>query len=124
MIEQLTPLEQHRANVRTATLSCLNVADHMAQSMANAYTIFWGAPTEIVLEMINSNIAHWLDVLQRNTAVGSLINAQLDAAALPEYPHRVPLTMPAGYAFTGAEFTYTAPVEPVPEEPQPIENDT
>jgi len=93
----------------------------MAQSMANAYRVFWQASPEIVLEMLNSNIPHWLDVLHRNTAVGTLINAQLDAASLPEYPHRVPLSMPTGYAFNGTAFTYTAPVEPIPEEPQPIE---
>jgi G:T-mismatch repair DNA endonuclease (very short patch repair protein) len=77
--------------------------------MAKAYGVFWGAPTETVLEMLNSNTAFWIDVLQRNTAVGTVINSQLDAVNLPEFGHRVPVTMPAGYAFAEGQFTYTAP---------------
>ena len=78
MIEPLTPLEEHRAKVRNATLVCINNADHLAQAMANAYKIFWSSTPEIVLEMLNSHVEFWLDVLQRNTAVGVTINAQLD----------------------------------------------
>jgi len=120
MIEPITQLEQLRANVRTATITCLNNADHLAQSMAGAYATLWGASTDTVLAMLNSNVPHWLDVLQRNTAVGTTINAQLDAANLPEFQCRVPVVMPDGYAFNGAEFTYTAPII---ETPEPTEND-
>jgi hypothetical protein len=118
MIEQLTPLEQHRANVRNATMICLNSACHLAQGMANAYATFWSASPEIVLEMLNSNVAFWLDVLQRNTAVGTTINAQLDAANLPQFSHRVPVTMPEGYSFQNGAFTHSSPS---PE--TPLEND-
>jgi hypothetical protein len=109
MIEQFTQLQAHREAVRQATLNCLVEADHLASAMSTAYGIFWDAPTETVLEMLNSNIAFWIDVLQRNTAVGIVINAQLDAANLPEFTHRVPVTMPEGYAFTEGQFTYTVP---------------
>jgi hypothetical protein len=120
MIEQLTPLGHHRANVRNATMTCINNADHLAQAMSHAYATFWGAASDIVLAMLNSNVPHWLDVLQRNTAVGTTINAQLDKAALPEFPHRVPVVMPSGYAFQDGQFVYSPPVNP---EPAPIEND-
>jgi hypothetical protein len=109
MIEQFTPLQAHREAVRQATLNCLIEADHLASAMAKAYGAFWNAPTETVLEMLNSNTEFWIDVLQRNTAVGTVINAQLDAANLPEFSHRVPVTMPEGYAFAEGQFTYTAP---------------
>lgn len=109
MIEQFTPLDQHRANIREATLNCLVEAGHLASAMAKAYALFWNAPTETVLEMLNGNVAFWIDVLQRNTAVGTVINAQLDAVNLPEFTHRVPVTMPEGYAFSEGQFTYTAP---------------
>ncbi len=109
MIEQFTPLQAHRFAVKKATLHCLVEADHLASAMAKAYGIFWDAPTDTILEMLNSNTEFWLDVLQRNTAVGTVINAQLDAINLPEFAHRVPVTMPAGYAFAEGQFTYTAP---------------
>jgi hypothetical protein len=73
-----------------------------------------------MLEILNGNLAHWLDVLQRNTAVGTTINAQLDAANLPDFQCRVPVVMPNGYAFNGTEFAYTAPII---ENPETIEND-
>jgi hypothetical protein len=107
MIEKFTPLQAHREAVRQATIKCLVEADHLASAMSTAYGIFWDAPTETVLEMLNSNIAFWIDVLQRNTAVGTVINAQLDAANMPEFSHRVPTTMPEGFAFTEGQFTKT-----------------
>lgn len=124
MIEILSQLDQHRANVRMATLQCLTEANHLASAMTSAYATFWGAASDIVLAMLNSNVPHWIDVLQRNTAVGTTINAQLAAANLPEFPHRVPVVMPPGYAFENGAFTYTAPpfIEPIPEAPQPLEN--
>jgi hypothetical protein len=143
MIEQFTPLQAHRETVRQATLNCLVEADHLASAMLTAYGIFWDAPTETVLEMLNSNVAFWLDVLQRNTAVGTTINAQLDAANLPQFSHRVPVTMPEGYSFSGVAFTYSdsdtnnaeddANDDPISDdsyeffamngEPEPLEND-
>lgn len=106
MIEQFTPLQAHRDAVKQATLNCLVEADHLASAMAKAYSAFWNAPTETVIEMLNSNTDFWIDVLQRNTAVGIVINAQLDAANMPEFSHRVPVVMPAGYAFIEGQFTY------------------
>jgi hypothetical protein len=118
MIEQLTPLEDHRAKVRAATAECLTEADHLASCMANAYALFWSASADVLLEMLNSNVAFWLDVLQRNTAVGTTINAQLDAANLPQFFHRVPVTMPDGYSFQNGAFAHSSPS---PE--TPLEND-
>jgi hypothetical protein len=118
MIEEFTPLDQHRANIRAATLECLTEADHLASAMEKAYTLFWSASADVLLEMLNSNVAFWLDVLQRNTAVGTTINAQLDAANLPQFSHRVPVTMPDGYSFQNGAFTHSSPS---PE--TPLEND-
>jgi hypothetical protein len=106
MIEDFTPLQSHREAVKIATLECLTEADHLASCMAKAYALFWSASADVLLEMLNSNAAFWLDVLQRNTAVGTTINAQLDAANLPQFSHRVPVTMPEGYAFNGTAFAF------------------
>jgi len=120
MIEQFTPLQAHREAVRQATLNCLVEVDHLASAMSTAYGIFWDAPTETVLEMLNSNIAFWIDVLQRNTEVGIIINTQLDAANLSQFSHRVPTAMPEGYAFVDEQFVYAAPIQSSPEpEPEP-----
>jgi hypothetical protein len=120
MIDSLTPTKSHEWKIRQSVLQSLDAANKLAQVMTAAYDNFWSASPAIMLEILNGNIAHWLDVLQRNTSVGATINAQLDAANLPEFQCRVPVVMPDGYAFNGTEFTCTAPII---ENPETIEND-
>lgn len=124
MIDSLTPTKSHEWKIRQSVLQSLDAANKLAQVMTAAYDNFWSASPAIMLEIFNGNIPHWLDVLQRNTAVGTTINAQLDAANLSEFQCRVPVVMPSGYAFENGAFTYAAPpvIEPQ-EEPQPIDND-
>ena len=118
MLEQLTPLEMKRAQVRNVTLDALSVADHLAKTMAHGYSVFWSSAPSDMLEFLNNNIPNNLDLLMSNSELGTIINAKLDAANLAEYSARVPLSMPEGYSFNGTEFAYTAPVipEPLPEE--------
>jgi hypothetical protein len=119
MIDSLTPTKSHEWKIRQSVLQSLDAANRLAQVMTATYDNFWSASPAIMLEILNGNLAHWLDVLQRNTAVGATINAQLDAANLPEFQCRVPVVMPDGYAFNGTAFTYTAPIV----NPEPLEND-
>jgi len=118
MLEQLTPLELKRAQVREVTLSALNVADHLAKTMAHGYSVFWSSSPSEMIEFLNHNIPNNLDLLISNSELGTIINAKLDAANLAEYSARVPLSMPTGYSFNGTEFAYTPPAEPEPE-PEP-----
>jgi hypothetical protein len=121
MIDSLSPTESHEWKIRQSVLQTLDAANKLAQSMQSAYGAFWSASPEIMLAVLNKSIPHWLDILQRNTTVGMLVNAQLDAANLDDFQCRVIVTMPDGYAFNGTAFTYTAPI--VNPEPEPIEND-
>jgi hypothetical protein len=120
MIDSLTPTKSHEWKIRQSVLQSLDAANKLAQVMTAAYDNFWSASPAIMLEILNGNIAHWLDVLQRNTSVGATINAQLDAANLPEFQCRVPVVMPSGYTFQDGQFTYSPPVRI---EPAPIENE-
>lgn len=112
MLEEFTPLELKRAQVREITLDALNVADHLAKTMAHGYAVFWSSEPIEMIEFLNQNIPNNLDLLTSNSELGTIINAKLDAANLPEFVARVPLSMPSGYAFNGTAFVYTAPVEP------------
>jgi hypothetical protein len=115
MIEPLTLLDQHRANIREATLNCLVEADHLASAMTKGFQIFWSKEPSLMLELLNSNVAFWLGVLQDNTEMGTIVNAKLDKANLPQFHNRVPLAMPEGYAFENGQFTFTPPApEPEP----------
>jgi hypothetical protein len=118
MLEQFTPLETKRAEVRKVTIDSLSAANTLAGAMAYGYSVFWQAEPAEMLEFLNNNVPNNLDLLMSNSELGAIINAKLNDANLPEYSARVPLSMPVGYAFNGTEFTYTAPVipEPLPEE--------
>jgi len=117
MLEQLTPLELKRAQVRGVTLDAINAANHQAMTLAHGYAVFWNSPPDEMLEFLNDNVPNNLDLLMSNSELGTIINAKLDAANLAEYSSRVPLSMPVGYSFNGTEFAYVAPELP------PIENE-
>ena len=114
MIEPLTPLDQHRANIREATRNCLVEADHLASAMTKGFEIFWSKEPSLMLELLNSNVAFWLGVLQDNTDMGIVVNTKLNKANLPEFPHRIPLSMPDGYSFENGQFTYSSPSPETP----------
>ena len=120
MLEQLTPLELKRAQVREVTLDALSVANHLAKTMSHGYSVFWDSSPSKMLEFLNHNVPNNLDLLTSNSELGTVINAKLDAANLPEVSARVPLSMPTGYSFNGTQFIYTTPAI---QEPLPDEND-
>ena len=111
MLEQFTPLETKRAEVRKVTIDSLSAANTLAGAMAYGYSIYWNSEPSEMLEFLNNNVPNNLDLLSSNSELGTIINAKLDEANLPEYSARVPLSMPIGYAFDGTQFTYTLPDE-------------
>ena len=66
--------------------------------------------------MLNENIALTMARFAENTLLGNALNHALEQAGETV---RVIVAMPNGYAFNGAAFTYTAPIE----NPETIEND-
>ena len=77
-----------------------------ARTLNNCYAAFWARDPQVILTSINSNIGVTLARFQGNTALGTALNTQL--AALGK-PLRAIVTMPAGWAFNGTQFTYTPP---------------
>jgi hypothetical protein len=108
MIEPLTPQQQFRE----LTLRGLKATLHHAQTLNECYHLFWSSPN--VLEMLNENIALTMARFTENTLLGTALNHALEQAGETV---RVIVTMPEGYAFDGAAFTYTAPATPEPEPP-------
>jgi len=119
MLEQRSELEKGIIAKDAIVIESLRVAHVLAQTMTSGYDAFWSIPN--VLDVLNHNVPSSLEMLTGNAEVGALINAKLDAVNLPQFPCRVPLSMPTGYAFDGTVFTYTAPVPPEPE--PPLDND-
>jgi hypothetical protein len=136
MIEPITP-QQYNNNL---TLIALDAVRHLAITLNECYRKFWQRDSAEILASLNASIPLALERFHANTALGTAINAQLEAAgdAL-----RVIVTMPDGYAFNGTAFTHSdfgtnnaeddANDDPIPddsyeffamnEEPQPLEND-
>lgn len=113
MIEPITAA-QYNNNL---TLIALDAVRHLAITLNECYRKFWSRDTAVILQSLNDNVTLALNRFHANTALGTALNAQLEAAgdAL-----RVIVTMPDGYAFTDGVFTYTAP-QPEPEpQPEPI----
>jgi hypothetical protein len=100
MIEPITP-QQYNNNL---TLIALDAVRHLAITLNECYRKFWSRDSAEILASLNANITLALERFHANTALGTAINAQLEASgdAL-----RVIVTMPEGYAFDGAAFAFT-----------------
>ena len=108
MIEPITP-QQFNNNL---TLIALDAVRHLAITLNECYRKFWSRDSAEILASLNANIPLALERFHANTALGTAINAQLEAAgdAL-----RVIVTMPEGYSFNGTAFIFA--------QPDPLEND-
>jgi hypothetical protein len=111
MIEPITP-QQFNNNL---TLIALDAVRHLAITLNECYRKFWSRDSAEILASLNANIPLALERFHANTALGTAINAQLEASgdAL-----RVIVTMPEGYSFQNGAFTHSSPS---PE--TPLEND-
>jgi hypothetical protein len=96
------------------TRKAVKAVIHLQVVLSDCYYKFWDRPTQEILDSINSNIPETMKRFNGNTAIGMAVNERLEAV---DWEDRVPITMPEGYAFDGAAFTYTAPATPEPEPP-------
>jgi hypothetical protein len=107
MIEPITP-QQYNNNL---TLIALDAVRHLAITLNECYRKFWQRDSAEILASLNANMTLTLERFHANTALGTAINAQLEAAgdAL-----RVIVTMPDGYSFQNGAFTYSSPSPETP----------
>ena len=105
MLEQRTELEKSLIKKDEIVTESLRVAHVLAQTMTSGYDAFWAMPN--VLEVLNHNVASSLEMLTNNGQIGALLNAKQNSANLPQFPCRVPLSMPSGFGFDGKQFTHT-----------------
>lgn len=108
MIEPLTPIELNRE----LALKQAKAARHYALTQVECYQAFWGRDPQEIVTSLNANVPLTLSRFVGNTELGMAINAQLEKT---DFPERCIVEMPAGYAFDGVAFSYTAPPEPEPE---------
>jgi hypothetical protein len=113
LLEPQTPLDVKRAAIREETEKSLVAAYHLIKSMKYGFDRFWDGSPELMLELLNGNVAHWLKVFAANKATGTLLNAQVEGDS--ERPERVPLDMPAGYDFDETTFLFTYTEAALPE---------
>lgn len=102
MIEPITPAQF----ANNLTLIALDAVKHLAITLNECYRKFWSRDTAVILDALNANIPLSLERFYANTALGSELNAQLEAAG---ESLRVIIVMPEGYAFAEGQFTFTAP---------------
>jgi hypothetical protein len=102
MIEPITP-QQFNNNL---TLIALDAVRHLAITLNECYRKFWSRDSAEILASLNANTALALERFYANTALGSELNAQLEASG---ESLRVTIVMPDGYAFAEGQFTYTVP---------------
>jgi hypothetical protein len=114
MIENLTPAEYNRE----LTVRAVKAAHHLAITMNECYWLFWSRNTQVILDSMNENIPLTMDRFLANSELGAAVNTQL---AKTDIGTRVIVSMPDGYAFSGTEFTYTAPIVDFEPEPQQLE---
>ena len=105
MNTQLTTEEFEKALTRKA----IKGVRHSAIVLNECYRLFWGRPTQVILDSMNNNLPETLQRFQANFTIGAAINAQLEGTDVTE---RVTLAIPEGYSFDGTYFIYTAPVIP------------
>ena len=85
---------------------------HLAVTLRNANDRFWSIPTDRLLATLNADVAVTLATFAANTALGTAVNASLDALALPQFPTRAPVAPGrADITFDGTAFVLPPPAE-------------
>lgn len=105
-----TPEEQRRAFRDDIALKIAEAANNLASVARSGYEAFWAVDPQQLVADLNADLASSLAMLAANSSFATVINAQLNALNLPEFPARIPDAMPPGFAFDGTSFRYTPPV--------------
>jgi hypothetical protein len=107
MIEPITP-QQYNNNL---TLIALDAVRHLAITLNECYRKFWSRDSAEILASLNASIPLALERFHANTALGTAINAQLEASG---DAFRVIVTMPDGYSFQNGAFAHSSPSPETP----------
>ena len=119
IIRQLTQAEADLAAKEQLILQAGEATHHLASVLASTNAQFWSLPTDRLLAALNADIPATLATFAANTALGTQVNASLDALAVPRFATRAPLAPGrSDIVFDGTAFVYVAPPEPAPE-PEP-----
>lgn len=93
---------------------------HLAATLKTANAKFWSLPDERLLDLLNNDLAQTLATFQANTALGTVLNAHLDALNIPKFPTRAPVEMGrTDVVFEEGAFVIVPPevieIPPIPE---------
>jgi hypothetical protein len=121
IIRQLTEAEADLQAKEQLVLQAGEATHHLASVLATTNAMFWSLPTDRLLAVLNADVPATLATFTANTALGTMVNASLDALAVARFAARAPVEMGrTDIVFDGAAFVYVAPPEPEPQpEPQP-----
>ena len=96
-----------------AILEVAEAAHHLAATLRAANDAFWAVPTGRLLAVLNADVAVTLATFAANTALGTAVNASLDALKLPQFPTRAPVDPGRpDITFDGTVFLLVPPPEP------------
>ena len=116
LIRQLTQSEADLQAKEALVLQAGEATHHLAAVLASTNARFWQLPTDRLLAVLNADVAATLATFAANTALGTAVNASLDALAVPQFAHRAPVEPGrTDIIFDGSAFVYVAPPEPEPE---------
>lgn len=119
LIPSKTQLQLDEAADEAAVIEIAEAAHNLAAKMRDAHSRFWARPPERLLAALNGNVPATLARFAGNTALGTAVNAALDAAALPQSATRAPVTMGrADITFDGTAFVLVAPATDNQPEPE------
>ena len=105
LLTQKTPLELDLAAKDAHIRHCAEAAHNQAAKLRDAHAWLWELPTERLLALLNADVPKTLATFAANTALGTIVNASLDAAGLPEFATRAPVeTGRADITFNGTAF--------------------
>lgn len=114
LIPQLTPLEAALA-AKTESIARVGEAlHHLATVMKNENSRFWQQPDELLLGVLNHDVAGTLATFEANTRLGVAVNAMLDELepdpVLRRFPTRASVVPGRGdVVYDGTAFVVTAP---------------
>ena len=118
LITPKTPLEADLAAKDVRVLQCAEATHHLAAIMRNAHEWLWRLPTDRLLAILNADVAVTLATFAANTALGTAVNASLDALKLPQFPTRAPVEPGRpDITFDGTAFVLVPPPKSTPEAP-------
>lgn len=117
IIRQLTQFESDLASKNSVVLQVAEATHHLASTLDAASNQFWGLPVDRLLAVLNHDIPVTLETLSTNSALGTAVNASLNALNLPQFSKRAPTEIGnPDIVFNGEAFIYVEPpVEEVPE---------